>query len=210
MSERGIGEVLLEEAVNRVLSMDPETAQGVAELGDRVLAIEIKGTGLCYFISPAPDGVRVVCESDAPADAPADVTVNGAPLALMRLISGGAGDDLSLDGQVTITGDVAFAQQVQVLAQRLDLDWEEEFSRVVGDTAAHQIGNAARQFWSWRAQAMETFSQDLAEYAREEANLVASRDELEIFYSQVADTRDAVERLEQRVRRLQSGEGVRP
>ena len=206
MSERGIGEVLLEEAVNRVLSMDPETAQGVAELGDRVLAVEIKGTGLCYFISPAPDGVRVVCESDAPVD----VTVNGAPLALMRLISGGAGDDLSLGGQVTITGDVAFAQQVKVLAQRLDLDWEEELSQVVGDTAAHQIGNAARQFWSWRAQAMETFSQDLAEYAREEANLVASRDELEIFYSQVADTRDAVERLEQRVRRLQSGEGVRP
>ncbi|RKZ35898.1 MAG: sterol-binding protein [Gammaproteobacteria bacterium] len=205
MNERGIGEVLVEEAINRVLSMDPETAQGVADLGDRVLAIEVKGTGLSYFVSPVGDGVRVSRESASPAD----VTVAGAPLALMRLISGGAGDDLSLGGQVAITGDVAFAQQVKVLAQRLDLDWEEELSRVVGDTVAHQLGNAARQFWSWRAQAVETLYQDLAEYAREETNLVVTRDELEIFYTQVTDTRDAVERLEQRIQRLQSGEVAR-
>jgi ubiquinone biosynthesis protein UbiJ len=76
-------------------------------------------------------------------------------------------------------------------------------SRVVGDVAAHQIGNVARSAISFARRATSTFAQNVAEYLQEEGRDAPSRTEAEEFVAGVDALRDAVDRLEARIARLE-------
>jgi ubiquinone biosynthesis protein UbiJ len=80
---------------------------------------------------------------------------------------------------------------------------EEELSRVIGDVAAHQVGNAARAFLEFGRRAAGTLAQNVAEYLQEEGRDVPARTEAEEFNVEVDRLRDDVERLEARLALLQ-------
>ncbi len=96
-----------------------------------------------------------------------------------------------------------FAQEISFLARNLDWDVEEDLSRVVGDVAAHRMVGAAREAASWGREASLRLAQGAAEYWTEEAPLIASRVKVESFVREVAELRDAAERLEKRIERLE-------
>jgi ubiquinone biosynthesis protein UbiJ len=60
----------------------------------------------------------------------------------------------------------------------------------------------ARGFAAWQVDAARRLAEAFADYAVEEKRLLVSRRELAYFSSEVARLRDAVERLDKRVRRL--------
>jgi ubiquinone biosynthesis protein UbiJ len=103
---------------------------------------------------------------------------------------------------IDVSGNARLADEVMALARNLRWDFEEDLSRLVGDVAAHRVGEAARAFVGWQRDAARRLGEALADYAGDEAKLVASRRELEALARGTAELRDALERLEQRARRL--------
>src|SRR3974390_3142401 len=99
-------------------------------------------------------------------------------------------------------GDMELAQEVSFLARNLSWDVEEDLSRVVGDIAAHRLVATARSLGRWSRDAGGRLAQGAAEYWTEEAPLVASRVKVAGFVADVAELRDAIERLEKRVEKL--------
>ena len=89
-------------------------------------------------------------------------------------------------------------------------DLEEELSRVIGDVAAHQIGNVARSFAGFAQRAVTTFTQNVSEFLQEEGRDVPSRTEAEEFIRDVDKLRDDVDRIEARIDRLKSSAGRDP
>lgn len=136
-------------------------------------------------------------EDAAPGAEPALVVAlkPEAPAALLR------GEEHFLRA-IDVSGNARLADEVMALARNLRWDFEEDLSRLVGDVAAHRIAEAARAFADWQRDAARRLGEALADYAGEEAKLVASRRELEALARGTADLRDALERLEQRMRRL--------
>jgi ubiquinone biosynthesis protein UbiJ len=102
---------------------------------------------------------------------------------------------------VEVAGDASLASEVLALARHLRWDFEEDLSKVVGDVVAHRLANAFRDFAAWQADAARRLAESFADYVTEEKKLLIRRPELDAFAAQVALLRDAVERLEQRVRR---------
>ena len=102
---------------------------------------------------------------------------------------------------VEVAGDARLSAEVMALARHLRWDFEEDLSKVVGDVAAHRLAQAARGIAAWQADAARRFSESAADYVTEEKKLLIRRPELDAFAAQVALLRDAVERLEQRLRR---------
>lgn len=105
--------------------------------------------------------------------------------------------------EVRMTGDAEFAQEVSFLARHLRWDVEEDLSRVVGDVAAHRAAGAANATAHWAGEAFKRSAAGAAEYWTEERPLIASRVKVEDFTRGVSELRDAVERLEKRVGRLE-------
>jgi ubiquinone biosynthesis protein UbiJ len=103
---------------------------------------------------------------------------------------------------VEVSGNARLADEVMALARHLRWDFEEDLSRLVGDAAAHRLAEGLRAFAAWQADAARRLAGAFAEYATEEANLLARRGEFDSLARDTAVLRDAVERLEQRMRRL--------
>lgn len=118
-----------------------------------------------------------------------------APAALLR------GEEHFLRA-LEISGNAKLANEVMFLARHLRWDFEEDLSRLFGDVAAHRMAEAGRGFAAWQADAGRRLADSLAQYAVEERKLVLGRGELDAHAAAVARLRDALERLEQRVRRL--------
>ncbi|MCB1776402.1 MAG: SCP2 sterol-binding domain-containing protein [Candidatus Competibacteraceae bacterium] len=183
----------LETALNYYLRLDPEVWPRLAELEGAVIAIEPEGLGTALYLSPGSQGIRVAdhCEGEP------TVRIRGALPALVRQWRGQAvGEEISVDG------DSAVGRQFQILLIRLDIDWEEHLSKVMGDALAHQLGALWRGFHDWRQRTSATFLRDGGEYLQQELRALPPRPAVESFLSAVDVLREDADRLEARMTRL--------
>jgi ubiquinone biosynthesis protein UbiJ len=104
---------------------------------------------------------------------------------------------------VSIDGNAQLAQEVLHLARHLRWDAEEDLSRLIGDAAAHRVAGLAKDFGAWQLDAVRRLAQGFMEYAQEEARLLAPRAGHAAFAGEIARLRDALERLEKRIGRLE-------
>jgi len=188
----------LEQAINAALALDPKTLQRLARLQGRVIAIELKGTGIRLVLEPAAEGLRLMGHFDGEVD----TTLRGAPFALLRMSTGRTGEGM-FSGEVEIDGDVELGQQIQRVFEKLDIDWEEHLARLSGDIIAHQIGNTVRGLFRWGERAAEHLGEDTADYLQEETDTLPVPWEVEEFIGDVDTLRSGVDRIEARVKRLQ-------
>jgi len=189
----------LEKALNHCLQMDPETLDQVTRLEGKVVALAIIGLGRSIYLVPTADGLRVqsVFEGEP------DVTIKGGVFSLARL--GLSENPASVFGDgVEMEGDAQLGRKVQYILDSLDLDWEEQLSRLSGDVIAHQVGNTVRELFSWGSKTAETLGRDVAEYFQEESRDLVVKPELDQFLDQIDVLRSDVDRLAQRVKRLQT------
>jgi ubiquinone biosynthesis protein UbiJ len=101
-------------------------------------------------------------------------------------------------GAVTISGDAQIAEQFRELALLLRPDVEEELSRLIGDTPAHQALRFVRAATGFGERAARTGVRNIAEYFAHESRDLVPRAEAEDFYRGVERLREQLDRLEAR------------
>ena len=188
----------LESALGVYLRQDPGNAQRAAALQGRVIALSLTGTGLTLYFLPDASGVQVLSRYEGNVD----THLTGTPLGFARLALDRREDAL-FQGAVKIDGDTSIGQQFQDLLAGTDWDWEEQLSHVTGDVIAHQAGRLAAQVGRLLHDTRDTLADDCSEYLQEESRLLPTRIEVRYFLDNVDNLRDATERLQARVERLQ-------
>jgi len=178
-------------ALNHLLEAEPWARARLAPFaGDTVEVRSPPFPALRFVILP---GGKLEAGGADPA-----LTVTLKPGALFSLARGPEHFTRALE----VTGDPGLASEVLALAQHLRWDVEEDLSRIFGDVAAHRLAEAGRAFAGWHRDAARRLVESLADYAVDEKRVLMARQEVEGFADAVARLRDAVERLEKRVRRL--------
>ena len=188
---------LIELPLNRALQLDEHTLQQVTALSGKVIGIDLQILNVQFYLAPTLDGVQVLPSYDSEAD----TIIRGSPLSLLHVAITKERDAL-IKGEVTIDGDVQLGQKFQRILNNLDIDWEEPLSKIVGDVAAHQIGESIRGFFDFGKKAFDSITHSTAEYYVEETQDVVSSTELDRFGSKVDELRAGVDRLEARVQKL--------
>ncbi len=199
MSARDLATASLETAIDAVLGLDPAAREALAALHGKVVGVEVRGLGLAFFLAPDAAGRLQVL---AAHEGEPDCWLRGTPIDLARTGGGPAGARQLFSGQVRIEGDSALAHRFGTILAGLDVDWEEQLSRLTGDLVAHEVGSAARAAAALGRSASLAVERNLREYVQEEARLVPTRYEIEEFLAAVDRLRDDVERLAARVDRL--------
>ena len=188
--------------VNRRISESTPARRLCKSLEGRTIAVRVRNTGLALAVSVAGDSLRLTTLDDVEPDA----VISGSLLSLARL-AGEDGEALIRDGSVGLDGDAIVANEFRELLRHGRPDWEEELSAVVGDAAAHGVGQAVRGVGRWGREARATFRQNVSEYLQEESGALPTRFEVEEFRDAVHALRDDVARFEARLARLEACAG---
>lgn len=196
----------LQAALNRALRLDPATLGRLAALAGKAIEIRLRPFDLHFYLLPGAGGIELAAQLDR---AP-DTVFTGTPLGLLRgALAQGERREL-FDDDLRMEGDTDTGRRLKGVLDGIDIDWEEQLSRLVGDVAAHQLGNLARGLGRWSREAGTSLTDDLGEYLHEEARLASPRAEVEEFLAAVDALRADADRLEQRVLRLQRRLDAKP
>lgn len=187
----------LEISLNHYLALDADATSRLAAFTGKVIAIELQGTGITLTMAPHGAGIHLLGDYRGTPD----TVIRGMPISLAR--TGIERDrDAVFAGDVEIRGDVALGQRFEAALREIDIDWEEQLSRLVGDVAAHQIGRLLRDTVAWGTKSADSLGRDVSEYLQEESCQLPHRDEVDTFLGAVDKLRDHVARLEARLNRL--------
>lgn len=189
----------IEQSINTLLALDSTACNKLARYHGRVIALHLRGPEITLYFVPGHDGLLQLLGS---IEGEPDCTLSGSPLDLIRSGDRETGAGQLFAGHVSITGDTGLAHSFGATLANLDIDWEEQLSRITGDLVAHQLGRSAREMASYLAQGRQTLESNLAEYLTEEARLLPHPYEVEEFLDEVDRLKDDTERLLARFARL--------
>jgi ubiquinone biosynthesis accessory factor UbiJ len=178
-------------ALNRLLDADPQARERLAPFAGET--VELRAPPLPRLRFVILPGGRIEAGGEAAA-----LVISLGPQAAAAWLRG----EEHFMRAVDVAGDARLASEVMALLRHLRWDAEEDLARLVGDVAAHRLADIARGFAAWQVDAARRLAEAFADYAVEEKRLLVAGRELAEFSAQLARLRDAVERLEQRVRRL--------
>lgn len=188
---------LIEQAVNGVLKLDPDSNKLLSRFEGKVIAMELEGTGVTLYCLPGTNGMNIMTLYEGPID----TTLSGRPYAMLRLATGDSKKVL-FSGDVTIRGDVELGQRFKHSLDKLDIDWEEHLASLTNDMIAHKAGYFVREVGNWLNNATVRLSRDGAEYLQQEIFTTPTREDVEGFFRGVESLRDDVARLEARLKQL--------
>jgi len=193
----------LEALINHGIAKSPE-AQGVATaLDGRSLDVRIDGTPIALRLVVVA-GVVQLSELGADDDIPAATAgLSGPPISMMRLMSGDP-QTLIRAGEIQMTGSPDASDQFRELLHLAKPDIETELGRILGQSAAHQLGSFARGLGDFGTRTGERLAQRMSEYLTVEKRSVLTHAELKHFLQAVDTLANDVERAAARVERLRN------
>lgn len=188
----------IEKLLNRYLQLDAENFTRLQKLAGKTLAIKLDGLELTFYLIISGRGLQFSETISRPADA----QVCGMPFSLASLLI--SSDPLSRirSGDIYITGDLEFVQQLQRWIKNLDIDWEEQLAHCLGDSVSAKIADGLYMVKDWQQTNKRTLTQNLGEYLQEEIRHFPPREEIYDFSQDIAELRLATDRLQARMQRL--------
>jgi ubiquinone biosynthesis protein UbiJ len=197
----------IENLLNRNLPRSPRAQALCSALSGKRVRVEAKGLGWVLLIESLNTSVRLI--KNGPAEPAPDAEISGTLLNLAAL-AGSHPEEVIQRGDVSILGDAEVAQQFRELAMLLKPDVEEELSRLIGDTPAHQALRLVRMATGFGRRAAVTGVRNVAEYLAHERRDLVPRAEAEDFYRGVERLREDLDRLEARTGLLREDEDEIP
>lgn len=188
----------LEATLNRNIAESSAARNLCKRLQGKSLRIQFTGLPLQFTLLADPVGIQIKPNSGDKADA----TLTGTPLSLLNLVNRDSTAPIQ-DSAVRIEGNAEVAHAFSELLKQARPDFEEELSRVIGDVAAHRVGNTVRSALDFGRRAKDTLLQNVSEYLQEEGRDVPSKTEMDEFLHDVDSLRDSAARLEARLTLLQ-------
>ena len=183
--------------LNRNIAQTTPARELCRELSGTIVAVRVTDSALAAWFVVHDDMLSI----ESGLDAEPDVLLEGS-----LLTAGESGGAAIRDGSLSLSGDAERADRFQRLLMLAKPDLEEELSGVVGDIAAHRLGEMARGLGRWGRDARRTLGENIREYLQEESRDAPSRYEVDRFTADVNTLRDDVARVEARLNRLRNSD----
>ncbi len=178
---------------NHLLGMDPAILVHCEELQGSIIAIELTDLEQTIYCHPGSWGIRLSFQAPAKD---IDASIKGKLVGLINLSLQQDKASTSIQERIEISGNPAIAQKFQKILTELDIDWEEQLSKLTGDIMAFRINQALQKTGKWLKQGTESIAFSGREYLQEEAHHLPTKPEFMQFQQSVTELRHDVDRME--------------
>ncbi|SUO94609.1 Uncharacterized protein conserved in bacteria [Suttonella ornithocola] len=199
MIEHFFNATLIENAINRALSLDPQAQEKLSKLNERHIGIQLDFTATPWIFKVEDGALRF---SDAPFN-DCDVRLSGTLGGFLHLFRGQE-EKRNENDKLYIEGDLHTAQQFQRVMGSLSPDFEAALNRRLGD----KLGSAAISAWQqMRYQgeiAKEKAESVLREWLVGEQGIGVNREVFTQYQQQMNTLDERLQRLEARFKQLEN------
>lgn len=185
-----------ERLINAALAVDDISRDRLGELNDKVIAIEETTLSICIAVSIVSNRVQLLNDFDGVAD----VTLRGDYSSLIGLVKS---SDALYGSKIRIEGELGVAETLRSIVGQLDIDVESLLAPAIGGSPAHLAGRFFDQSAQWFSRTVESTQLNTKEYLQEETKMLVQPSSVNDFSDGVSDVKEAVDRAEARVRRLE-------
>lgn len=105
-------------------------------------------------------------------------------------------------GELDVEGDIKVAQQFAAIAQQLEIDWQSELAKHIGDIPTHQLVEFGNKITKKLKVTNKQLESDITEYIVYEKRLVVTKCQLSTFNQQVNLVTQQVNNLSERMDKL--------
>ncbi len=167
----------------------------LARLENKVISLEITDWRLHFFIVVQKNGLELLPNYSGPVA----TTIRSTLFDLLRIARAKGDTSRLFQNQLDISGDIETGEALQKILANIDIDWEEQLSKVTGDVAAHRVGESARSFFQFAKSGVEALAQQVKTFLQVEQNQLPSKAEMEQFIANVTKLQQDVDRLVARI-----------
>ncbi|PLA74403.1 hypothetical protein CYQ88_05840 [Hydrogenovibrio sp. SC-1] len=192
----------IETLLNQTLKLDEDASEAFAPCDEKVIQLTFTDFEITFFI------IYQLTSSDSESTEPeilsqGSFTVQshllGAPDAHLQMT---VADFLQGPDAVKSFGDKALATEFLQALKGLEIDWEEQLSKLTGDLIAFKVGSTVRRGQKHLNAAQQKIADTLKEYLQFEVELLPTPSQVKRFNQQVTETTDAVDALAERIKAL--------
>ena len=184
--------------INKALALDPESSQRIKKLHGKVISFELLPLHFRFECCFNENGLQIVKDETLVPDA----ILRGTPIQMLSVMITKENRHRFFADDLVIEGNAETGQQVIDLFDRLQIDWEEQLSKIIGDVPAYHTARALNKFKSFLDDSGKSIIDNINEFAHEEARWLPSREALNDFFSEIDSMRMDVDRAEARINRL--------
>lgn len=179
--------------INQLLRLNPESAEQMQALNNKVILLELTDLNTQLYFLPNQKEVQILSHYEGEADC----VVKGTSFSLFKI--GISQADSGPADVIEISGDIDIGQQFQAVIAEFEIDWEEHWSKVIGDAGAHQLGNLFRKAKHIFSDSIQTLNMDVSEYLHFEVEKLPLKEDVDNFIRTVKETEAAVDQLANRI-----------
>lgn len=192
----------LERTLNALISRDPAAPSRLAALAGQRLLVRLERPPLALAIHFHDQGLDLLLPRD-PVEADYAAVVELDAETAGAILAGESVERLMFQGRLAVRGRIHLLEATRDLLLDLDLDWEGELARWLGDLPAHSLAEGLRRVGRWGLRTREELVADVSEYVFEEARLLPGRHQLAVLRDHLTELEMTADRLEARLARLQ-------
>jgi len=188
----------LELLINKALLLNLNKAVPLQAVKEKTLTLELAELAFPLSFTVSSQANVIVSSITESSDCTITTSVN----TLKRLKADQQITQLIKQGELDVIGDMKIAQQFAAVAQSLEIDWQSELAKHIGDVPTHKIvqfGNKITQAVNKHSTQLQA---DLGEYIVHEKRLVATNHQIKHFNKQVADVSTEVDKINSRINNL--------
>ncbi|MBF0263661.1 MAG: SCP2 sterol-binding domain-containing protein [Gammaproteobacteria bacterium] len=192
---------LIESKLNNYCQLDPDYKSNLKMFTGKVILIQIKDPQIQFYLLSNGNSFQVHQHYDGEIDA----TISASLVNYIFLVLADEKEQQEqvINQKVKITGNVKLAQSLQQYFDKLEIDWEEHLSHLTGDTIAYGFSLLADKF---KQKYQQTYDEILTKVMHElidEAQVIVTKEEIISFVHQVDHCRNAVDRIEAKIKKLE-------
>ncbi len=186
----------LEVIFNKALSLN-STDNTLESLEQQTLSLEL--AELSFPLSFTVNADKVLVRSSTEHS---DCTITTSLRVLRQLKAEQELTSLIKQGELDVSGDIKVAQKFAALVENLNIDWQSELAKHIGDVPTHKLTQFGKKITKKISSVGQKIQADTSEYIVHEQRLVVTKNQIERFNQQVDSISIEVDKAAMRIQQL--------
>lgn len=185
----------VEKILNAIIARDPHVAKQLFAFDSKCIEVISRRPTFSLNIRFEDGNLKLSAIDSQTLGVDANATISGNAENLLGVLAKQADHRALADASIEISGDATLVQDIHVMVQSLDVNWQDYLAPILGDVVSHELGEMQNSASAWSKSAGTSMQRSVRDYLTEEARLTPSELEVDSFSNRLDQLRLRLDRL---------------